>query len=150
MSQSSRRDMTSPPMTNREYAYLAITGGGSHQEITKIIGIEPSLAWNVGDKSEATGKVQKFMRWRKDSGLDDTEPVDKHIENILTLFVSRKQKEIQELFFKGYDVYIACAGWYPASGHGVHLSREIIREAGKANISIDLDFYYVDSEGHDG
>ena len=59
-------------------------------------------------------------------------------------------KEIQELFFKGYDVGIQCAGYYPPSGHGTHISREIIREAGKLNLSIDLDFYYLDSNGHDG
>lgn len=142
--------MSQPPMTNREFAYLSISGNGTHQEITEILGVEPSLAWNPGERSEKTGRVQKFMRWRKDSGLEDTEPLEQHIKQILMFVVSRKHKEIQELFFKGYDVGIQCAGWYPPSGHGTHLSREIIREAGKANISIDLDFYYLDAEGHDG
>jgi hypothetical protein len=141
--------MTSPPLTTREYAYLYVTGDGTHQEITEILGIEPSLAWNPGDRSEQTGRVQKFMLWRKDSGLDDTKPIEEHIESIFFI-IRQKHREIQELFFKGYDVGIQCAGYYPPSGHGTHISREIIRKAGKLNLSIDLSFYYLDSNGHDG
>jgi hypothetical protein len=141
--------MSSPPLTNREYAYLYATGDGTHQEVTTILDIEPSLAWNVGERSERTGKVQKSMRWKKDSGLEDTELLAKHIESIFFL-LGQKNKEVQELFFKGYDLGIQCVGYYPPSGHGTHLSREIIREAGRMNLSIDLDFYYVDENGHDG
>jgi hypothetical protein len=141
--------MTSPPLTNREYAYLSVIGDGTHQEVTKIINIKPSLAWNPGEKSEQTGRIQKFMRWTLDSGLNDTEPLEKHFDAIF-FRLKKRHKEIQALFFSGYDAYIQCAGYYPPSGHGTHLNREIIREAGKLNLAIDLDFYYIDSMGHDG
>ena len=141
--------MSSPPLTTREYAYLSIMGNGTHQEITEILGIEPSLAWNAGEKSEHNGRTQKLMHWKKNSGLDDKESLENHIEAIFFL-LSRKHKEIQELFFKGYDPYIQCAGYYPESGHGTHLSREIIRTAGQYNLAIDLDFYHISANGHDG
>ena len=141
--------MSSPPLTNREYAYLCVVGNGTHEEVTKILGIQPSQAWNPGEKSDQTGRIQKFMRWRKDSYLEDTEPIEKHLDSIFQL-LHGKHKEVQELFFKGYDAYIQCVGYYPPSGHGTHLTRDIIREAGKMNLAIDLDYYYIDSNGHDG
>ena len=82
--------MSSPPLTTREYAYLSIMGNGTHQEITEILGIEPSLAWNAGEKSEHNGRTQKLMHWKKNSGLDDKESLENHIEAIFFL-LSRKQ-----------------------------------------------------------
>lgn len=141
--------MSSPPLTTREFAYLAVIGDGAHQEVTEILGIEPSLAWNAGDPSERTGRIQKRMFWKKESGLDDKEELSKHIEAIF-LIVGLRHKEIKELFFRGYDPYIQCVGYYPETGHGTHLSREIVRNAGQLNLAIDLDFYQVSANGHDG
>lgn len=141
--------MSSPPLTTREFAYLAVIGGGSHQEVTDILGVEPSLAWNAGEPSERTGRIQKRMFWKKDSGLDDKEILSMHIETIFFI-LGQKHKAVQELFFRGYDPYIQCVGYYPESGHGTHLSRDIVRQAGQLNLAIDLDFYQIGTQGHDG
>ena len=141
--------MSSPPLTTREFAYLAVIGDGTHQEVTEILGIEPSLAWNVGEPSEHTGRIQKRMLWQKNSGLDDKEELSKHIE-ALFFILGQKHKEIKELFFRGYDPFIQCVGHYPESGHGTHLSRDIVRQAGQLNLAVDLDFYQVGAHGHDG
>lgn len=142
-------EMSSPPLTTREFAYLAVVGDGTHQEVTEILGMEPTLAWNAGEPSEHTGRIQKRMLWQRRSGLDDTENLEKHIRSIFFLLY-HKHKEIQDLFFRGYDPLIQCAGYYPESYHGTHLSREIIRQAGLLNLAIDLDFYPIPSYGHDG
>lgn len=141
--------MSSPPLTTREFAYLAVLGDGTHQEVTEILGIEPSLAWNAGEPSERTGRIQKGMLWQKDSGLDDKEELSNHIDAIFFM-LGLRHKEVKELFFRGYDPYIQCVGYYPCSGHGKHLSRDIIRQAGQLNLAIDLDFYQISDHGHDG
>ena len=102
--------MSSPPLTTREYAYLTVIGDGTHQEVTKILGLEPSLAWNSGERSEHTGRIQKLMYWKRDSGLDDKEELEKHIQAIF-FSLGQKHREIQELFFNGFDPYIQCAGY---------------------------------------
>lgn len=140
--------MSSPPLTTREYAYLSITGIGTHQEITEVLGIEPSMAWNAGDINERNGKAQKSLHWKKSSGLDDRENLESHLDAIF-FTLTNKHKAIQELFFKGYEPYIQCVGYYPDAGHGTHLSREIVRKAGQLNLAIDLDFYQVSANGHD-
>lgn len=50
---------------------------------------------------------------------------------------------------QSHDVYIVCVGYYPPSGHGVHLDKHTIQKVAKLGAAFDLDFYYVDDYGHD-
>jgi hypothetical protein len=89
--------MSSPPLTTREFAYLAVIGDGTHQEVTEILRIEPSFAWNTGEPSERTGRTQKRMLWQKGSGLDDKEELLKHIEAIF-LYLDKGTKRSKNCF----------------------------------------------------
>lgn len=140
--------MASPPLTNREYAYFSVSGPGTHESVTDIIGLQPSQAWNAGDRSEQTGRVQKSMRWRLDSGFDDTAPLERHLDNLL-LFLMPREEQLRKLW-PDYDLVIQCVGYYPPNGHGTHLNREVIRQAARLGLALDLDFYYQDDHGHDG
>jgi hypothetical protein len=138
--------MTSPPLTTREYAYIHITGPGTHENVTEVIGIEPSEAWNVGDTNGRNGKSRKYMSWRLSSGLDDTQPLDLHIENIF-LRLNAKADALR-LLWVDYELTLQCVGYFPASGHGVHFNRDQIRHAAQLGLAFDLDFYYVDDYEH--
>ena len=74
--------MTSSPLTNREYAYFHISGPGTHEHVTAVLGITPSKAWNIGDINPQNGRPCKFMSWRLSSGVDDTQPLYEHIQNL--------------------------------------------------------------------
>lgn len=50
--------MTSPPLTRRQYAYLRITGPGTHESITETLALRPTEAWNVGDENPGNGRPQ--------------------------------------------------------------------------------------------
>jgi hypothetical protein len=139
--------MTSPPLTNREYAYFHVTGPGHHEVITEKLSISPSEAWAEGDPRPRGGLYQ-FMRWQLNSGHDDMEPLEKHIESLLAILSTRTQA-LRDLS-ADYDLTIQCVGYYPASGHGAHLRRDVIKAAAQLCLSFDLDFYYVDDYGHDG
>jgi len=139
--------MTSPPMTNREYAYFRVTGLGKHETITKILGFEPSEAWSEGDENPRTGKQREFMSWVMKSGHDDTEPMDRHIQSLL-IFLGTRASSIQKLWVE-YDLFIQCVGYYPPSGHGTHLDRETVRQAARLGLSFDMDYYFTDDHGHE-
>lgn len=141
--------MSSPPLTTREYAYLAVLGDGTHQEVTEILKIEPSLAWNAGEPSVLPGRLRKSMHWKRNSGLDDKEALQKHIEEIF-LILEHKHQEMKELFFRGFDPYIQCVGYYTESSFGTHLNRDIVRRAGQLNLAIDFSLYQVSAHEHDG
>jgi len=139
--------MSSPPLTTREYAYFSISGPGRHDAITDKLGREPSEAWSEGDPRPRGGTYQ-LMRWRLDSGLPDTEPLEKHIESLL-LILPAHTLTLRELALD-YDLFIQCVGYYAPSGHGAHLNRDVVRRAAQLGLAFDLDFYYVDDYGHDG
>jgi hypothetical protein len=139
--------MTSPPLTFREYAYLAITGPGTHEQVTQILGLSPSNAWNIGDINLRNGKPWKYMQWRLKSCLDDQQPLDRHIDQLLLRLQSRVDALRQ--LWADYDLILQCVGYFPPSGHGMHFNREQIRKAAQFGLAFDLDFYYVDDYGHE-
>lgn len=138
--------MASPPLTTREYAYFHITGPRTHEQVTEIIGMKPSEAWNIGDINPKNGKPFKFMSWRLSSGLDDRQPLAEHIENLF-LYLKLKAEVLRELWVD-YDLTLQCVGYFTPTGHGFHFNREQIRQSAQLGISIDLDFYYVDDYDH--
>lgn len=139
--------MTSPPLTTREYAYFHITGPGTHQDVTTLLGVEPSEAWNLGDANPRNGKPRKFMSWRKTSGLDDTRPLAEHI-SALFLWLQSRSEALRQLWVE-HDLTLQCVGYFPPSGHGMHFDREQVRQAAQLGVALDLDFYYVDDHEHE-
>ncbi len=139
--------MASPPLTNREYAYFRITGKGSHSKITKVLGLEPTNKWSEGDINPRNKFPRKFMNWNLESGLDDTHPIEEHIKKLFSVLEPLETLLLE--LGKEYELYIQCVGYFPASGHGIHIDREMIKKACMLGLAFDLDFYYVSDYGHD-
>ena len=57
---------------------------------------------------------------------------------------------MKELFFRGFDPYIQCVGYYTENSFGTHLNRDIVRLAGQLNLAIDFSLYQVSAYEHDG
>jgi hypothetical protein len=87
------------------------------------------------------------MMWRFDSGLDDKAGLDRHIRNLL-MWAETRAEAIRRLS-PDYAVTLQCVGYYPASGHGCHFTRDTLQAAAYLGLEIDLDFYYVDGHDHD-
>ena len=138
-----------PSLTRREFAYVSITGPGTHETVTERLGLRPTEAWNVGDINPRTGQPRKFMCWQLRSGLDDTRSLDEHIKSVL-LFIGLKAAEMRQLWVD-YDLVLQCVGYYPSSsGSGMHFDREVVRRAAQLVLEIDCDHYFVDDHDHDG
>jgi hypothetical protein len=130
------------PLTNREYAYVFISGAENYTNISTTLELKPSEAWNVGDVDPRSGRVRKNVGWRLDSGLDDKQPLAEHIQALLAILGTRR--EALRLLWEECDLVLQCVGYYPTSGHGAHLDREMVRRAANFGLAIDLDFYFVE------
>jgi len=133
----------------REFAYVRITGPGTHEALTERLRVEPSEAWNAGDVNPKNGLPRRSMCWRLKSGRDDTRSLEEHIRFLL-VGLSLRASELRELWVD-YDLTIQCVGYYPrSSGSGMHFDREVVRQAAQLGLAIDCDHYFVDDHDHDG
>jgi len=87
------------------------------------------------------------MSWNLESGLDDTHPIEKHIERLLEI-LEPLENELAKLS-KNYEVYIQCVGYFPASSYGLSVSKNLIEKLHRLSLSLDYDFYFVEDYGHD-
>lgn len=138
--------MTYDQLTNREFAYFCVRGIGQHEVITNIIGMNPHEAYSDDDVNPRTAKPWGCMLWRLNSGLDDKEPLERHVAALM-LWLNRIPGAIKRIS-EEYELMLQCVGYFPGMGHGAHLDRETIRVLGQLGIAVDLDFYFVDDHGH--
>ena len=82
------------------------------------------------------------MFWEVKSGLDDTHPLEQHVQSLL-LWLRPRAEALRKLWVD-YDLTLQCVGYYRPSGHGAHFDREQIRQLAQLGIALDLDFYYQD------
>ena len=141
--------MTEPQLTCRTYAYVSITGPGTHETISETLGLKPHEARNIGDINHRNGRPYTHMRWAFRSGLDDTHSFEEHIHSLFLMF-HLKSESLKSLWVE-YDICLHCVGCFPPSaGPGIHLDREVVRQAAQLGMAIDCDFYFTDDEGHAG
>ena len=139
--------MTSPPLTTREYAYFKIVGKGDHSVVTQKLGIEPTNEWSEGDLNPRNNMPRKFMHWQFESGFDDTHPIEEHLNKLFAVLEPLKSSLLE--LNQNYDLYLQCVGYFPPSGHGIHLDHQMVVKAAELGLAFDLDFYYVSDHGHD-
>ena len=136
--------MASAPLTVREYAYVSITGPGTHDAITAALGLKPTQAWNAGDTNPRSGKPLQRMQWRLESGLDDRQPLREHIDALLGILGTRAAS-LRSLW-RDYDITLECVGYYPPMTHGAHLDSGRCANRGDLGLEINLDFYFVEEQ----
>lgn len=128
-------------MTPRELAYVAISGPGQHEEVTKALRFKPSEAWNPGDIDPRNGKARTSMKWILRSGLDDKQRLEEHIRSLIVILGTRTD-ELRTLWVD-FNIVLQCVAYLPSWTHGVHLDREVVRQAALLGCAIDFDLYFI-------
>lgn len=104
MSNSADRD--------REYAYFRVVGSFRPNEMTEVLGIEPSECWGVGDEFERRGHTfnRRSSSWKLDSERNDNETLDVHIKALLG-----KLRPVRDGLLRASAIaklQIVCVGFY--------------------------------------
>lgn len=141
--------MTRYQLTRREYAYVYISGPGTHEAISEALApLKPTEAWNIGDINPHNGKPRKDMCWQLRSYLDDTHSIDEHIQ-ALVAYLHPKALALRALWVEN-EIVLQCVGHYPPSHNpGIHLNREVVRQAAQLGMAVDCDMYWIDDRGHE-
>lgn len=120
------------PMTNKKWhsASLRIVSlTMSPAEITKTLGIEPTRAYAIGTP----------VKWILESGLDESEPLNLHINKLL-LLIESKVERFKELI-SVCDIEIFC-GFSSENGQGGFvLDAELLKRLNIIPLDLVLDLY---------
>ena len=132
--------MTSPPVTNREYAYFEARGAEDPARVTALLGMEPDSGWHLGDPFEVGCRTlrRRGSRWRLDSGLDDTQALDGHIAALLARLepLGEALAEVRGAF----TTRIVCVA-YSYQSFGWVLDVETQRRAVALGLGFEFDLY---------
>jgi hypothetical protein len=122
------------------YAYLKIRDFDcDYSEITKIMGIEATEAYNKGSyHPKAPQAKRKTSLWALYSLKPRTEIfLDVHIESVLEQIEPRK--EAIQVLAASYYVGIQCVGYYTNANPGFHLSNLITKRIAVLGLWVDFD-----------
>jgi hypothetical protein len=125
--------------------YFLLTGFEiTPDEITSILGIEPSKSWSVGDTIEKTKLKRKENGWTLSSGLDKSSELEEHLTSLFQQIQS-KWSIFLNLCSK-YEAEISCTIYsYEAQGSAMHFDKAIIKYVAELNAEIDIDYYCLDN-----
>lgn len=129
--------MSAPPETDREYAYFRAVGTDSPDIISKVLGLEPSESWSVGETFERRGNTftRRSSLWQLDSGLTDQSPLNEHLSSLLAHLEPRRN-ELLRIGEKS-KTQLVCVGYYFQS-----FSFELDFEIQKRATSLGLGFWF--------
>lgn len=104
--------MSAPVPSRREYAYFRASGVFDPADMTRCIGVEPSECWAVGDDSVRRGHTHKRRnsQWSLRSRLEDTEPLDSHVGELLRVLQPRRLGLLEAATMA--KLQIVCVGSY--------------------------------------
>lgn len=132
--------MSSPPETDREYAYFRAVGVGDANLIESLMGLSGTEHYNVGDEFQPKDRVyiRKYSSWRLDSGYDDKARLEEHIEALLNMLTPKI--EILRQIASEYKLQIVCVSFVYQS-FSFELPFEMQKRATNLGISFWFDSY---------
>ena len=129
--------MSAPPETDREYAYFRAVGTDSPIRISKLLGLEPSESWSIGETFERRGNTftRRSSLWQLDSGLTDQSPLKEHLSSLLALLEPKRSELLR--IGESFRTQLVCVGYYYQS-----FSFELDLEIQTSATSLGLGFWF--------
>lgn len=113
-----------------------------HEELTKLLGIEPTLAQNEGEQSKRTTKafLARFNHWELESLIGKEKQVIQHVEYLLEILRPKKDiiRSIAAKYGSTMNIVIVCD---PNYSECFHLGLHVIKELADMNIELGVHFY---------
>ena len=129
--------MSSPPESDREYAYFRAIGTGNTRAVEISMDLKRTEHWNVGDEFERKNKIFKRRSscWKLESGYDDTNRLELHIEALLNKLTPKSN--ILNKIQSEYKLQIVCVSFAYQS-----FSFELPFEMQKTATNLGIGFWF--------
>jgi Domain of unknown function (DUF4279) len=131
-----------------EYEILAnfsLTGFTiSPNEMSGIIGINPTKTWEIGDTIGKSNLQRKENGWVLSSSLDKSSELEEQISDLLQQ-LKPKWANLLDVCSE-YDAEISCAVYsYNSQGPSMHLGKEMLKLLAELNAEVDIDYYSLEA-----
>jgi hypothetical protein len=123
---------------NRNFAYIKFTGAEDVSVITDVLNLEPSKAWNIGEK-RSNGSIYGFSSWSYENIKFENELLDEAISEVVSFIEANKIGF--SMVPHCFELTIQCVGYHEESISGFHLSRELIKRLYNVGAAVDFDLY---------
>jgi hypothetical protein len=133
--------MTRP---NEYFAYFSFVGEFDPADISIQVRLQPSRSWRKGEINPQTQRERNHSRWCVDSRLRDTEPLEKHTENVLEQL--RPRAEVIAQLRSQFDGGLQLVAYFYKDYPGFGLDDVAVTELSKMKLGFDCDFYYLYSD----
>ncbi|WP_037254968.1 DUF4279 domain-containing protein [Roseobacter sp. SK209-2-6] len=132
--------MSSPPETDREYAYFRAVGTEDPVFVSNLLNLEPNDVWKLGDPFERNGRsfLRRGSQWKLGSGLTDQDTLSDHLSELLKRLEPQREGllRVKEKF----RTQFVCVGYYYQS-FSWELDFDLQRRATALGIEFWFDTY---------
>ena len=128
-------------MPSETHTFFAVFDFGDDPSVvTEIMGIEPTKAWCKGDPvpNHPTG-IRTHTRWALSSGLSTDEPLEAHLEALLTTLEARY--EAVRRCAKEFHACIRAAIYFAEVNPEFFISPSLAVRLGKMGVPLEFDLY---------
>lgn len=112
-------------------------------EITKIIGVQPTKAWNQGEKHQVGNskktRITEWGKWYLMSKRDSTD-LNIKLKDLLGSLTSDLEK--WNILTSKYESWIDIAGYMKNWNRGFSLKPDVLKMISDRNIEVVFDIYY--------
>jgi hypothetical protein len=122
---------------------FTLTGRFKPNEITNLLGINPTNTWEFGDSIQNTASRRKYDGWKL-STANKSDDLNKQIQSIIIQLSphASKLRAFCEKF--NLESEVACCIYVDNDEiPEIHFNHEIIKKLVELNTEIDVDFYLL-------
>ncbi len=117
------------------------------QEITKLLGCEPTKSWNPNEKhpigNSNKTRITDWGKWYLSSQRDNTD-LNAKLKGLLQSLTMDLEK--WKILTSKYEAWIDIAGYMGNWNRGFTLTSEIMKMLSDRNLKIEFDIYYYNNE----
>ena len=117
------------------------------KRVTKILGVEPTRAWNPGERHpygyRGRTRIVDWGKWFLSTEHDET-PIDEKLASFFRLFT--EDLNTWKLLATEYQTWLTISGHFERWNQELLISPEIVKLIADRSLALHLDFYFYGDE----
>jgi len=132
---------------NSQYAYFSLHGFFEPEEITSLVGVQPTESWRKGDLHSRQRLERKRSHWALRSRLSESAEIEAHIIDVLTQM--QQNADAFSVVSKAHGGCMQIVGYLHEGYPGIHFDSALIQGLAQFHLEMDFDLYNLWSDARE-